>query len=344
VGDSRGFVRKLSPSGDVQWEAPLDTPATDIVEALVEGPTGGIFAAGRTTGAFADGVQGGQFDAFTAVLTNSGVVSAVRQFGDERPQHPRRLALAGERLLLVGFDDTFVPSNYVEDWENWFAAELSVRDLRDRWRKVARTVQGDLASAVIVDGQGASYVAGSNTGGSQPGIWLRKLDAFGNEIWGSRLSSSGIDTSAALAFAKDGSLLLAGTHFGGSQPVLISVDPGSGAPRWTTFGPRELDGTAVTDMAVDAKGNIFVTGSTAHAIAPRYTNRGVYDPYVVRFDAQANLTGTWQGGSEADEETTAVAVDSCGRVLVAGWTDGAIAGASSGRRDAFLIPVQLQDE
>src|SRR5919201_4621696 len=83
TGNSRGFVRKLSASGEVQWEATLDTSATDIVEALAESPAGRIYAAGRTTGAFGGATQRGQFDAFTAVLTSAGTVSAVTQFGDE---------------------------------------------------------------------------------------------------------------------------------------------------------------------------------------------------------------------------------------------------------------------
>ncbi len=346
VGNSRGFVRRLDASGKLEWEAALDTPQTDIVEALVESPDGRVYAAGRTTGAFPGAVQGGQFDGFTALLGQGGAVSAVRQFGDERPQHPRRLALSGSRLLLAGFDDVFIPTNYVEDRENWFAAELSAGDLAEAWRiPAARTAYGDVASAVIVDAEGAAYLAGSSQGGAQPGIWLRKLDVLGHEIWGSRLSSSGGDSAAALAFAKDGSVLLGGTNVGGLHPVLISVDRATGAPRWTTFGPRDLNGTGISDMTVDADGNVFVTGSTAEVVAPRYLNRGFYDPFVMRFDAGGTLTGTWQGGTAADEEPTAVAIDSCGRVLIAGWTEGALAGAgSSGRRDAFLLEVRLRDE
>src|SRR3954468_25003659 len=41
AGDSQAFVRKLSPSGAIDWETPLDTAQTDIAEALVELPSGG---------------------------------------------------------------------------------------------------------------------------------------------------------------------------------------------------------------------------------------------------------------------------------------------------------------
>jgi hypothetical protein len=65
----------------------------------------------------------------------------------------------------------------------------------------------------------------------------------------------------------------------------------------------------------------------------------------LRFDAAGKLTGSWQGGSSMDDEATGIALDSCGRILVSGWTDGVVAGtASLGRRDAFLLSVQLQAE
>ncbi len=344
VGDAKGYVRKLSVDGAVEWETALDTSATDIVEAVVEDGAGRVHVAGRTTGAFTGATQAGQFDAFVATLAADGRISAVRQFGDERPQHPRRLALAGPRLLLAGFDDVFVPTNYVEDWENWFVAEHAADGLTQTFWRPVRTAFPDLASALAVDPEGAVYVAGSSSGGDQPGIWVRKLDVRGDEIWGVRLSSVGIDTAAGVAFGADGSVLIGGTRFGNSSPVVYSLDRASGAKRWAAEAPRELTATAVTDMAVDASGNVYLTGSTATAVSPAWTNRGVYDPYVLRFAPAGALTATWQGGSAADDEPTAIALDSCGRVLIAGWTDGALAQTRQGRRDAFLVSVDLRPE
>jgi outer membrane protein assembly factor BamB len=231
-------------------------------------------------------------------------------------------------------------------WENWFAAELSAADLRQTWWVPARTAYGDVASAVAVDADGGVFVAGANQGGQQPGIWARKLDAQGQQIWGSRLTPSGADFAAALAFASDRSLLLAGTRMaGGSQPVVFALDPATGAPRWSASVPRDLNGSGLSDVVVDAAGNIFVAGSTVTSVAPGFTHQGGLDPFALRFDAEGKLTGSWQGGSAADEEATAIALDSCGRILVSGWTDGAVAGVESlGRRDAFLLSVQLQAE
>jgi hypothetical protein len=79
-------------------------------------------------------------------------------------------------------------------------------------------------------------------------------------------------------------------------------------------------------------------------VAPAFTNRGGSDAFVLRFDGTGKLTGSWQGGSAAEDEATGIAIDTCGRIVVAGWSDGAMAGAPAGRRDAFLLSVELHEE
>ena len=69
------------------------------------------------------------------------------------------------------------------------------------------------------------------------------------------------------------------------QPVVIDADRASGAPRWTFSGPRDLNGTAVTDMTVDGNGKVYLIGATMVPIAPRYAIRGASDPHRMRFQA-----------------------------------------------------------
>lgn len=122
-----------------------------------------------------------------------------------------------------------------------------------------------------------------------------------------------------------------------SDPCASAIDLRAALDYLRAAGPGR---TGVSDMT-DAEGNVYLTGSTATAVAPRYANRGAYDPFVMRFNAGGTLTGTWQGGSVADEEPT----DSCGPIVIAGWTEGTLAGpGSSGRRDAFLLAVELHGE
>jgi len=83
----------------------------------------------------------------------------------------------------------------------------------------------------------AVYLAGSNQGGTQPGVFLLKFDANGNQLFGARLSGSGFDNAAALLLTPGGELLLASTRIDGgtgtSDPVLQSLDRATGAPLWT---------------------------------------------------------------------------------------------------------------
>src|SRR5580692_1889095 len=70
--------------------------------------------AGGTSGAFPTFVNQGQFDLFLARLDPGGQVTSLLQAGNERPQHPVRLGLApGGAVLVAGWDDTYIPTNYV---------------------------------------------------------------------------------------------------------------------------------------------------------------------------------------------------------------------------------------
>ena len=83
------------------------------------------------------------------------------------------------------------------------------------------------------------------------------------------------------------------------------------------------------------------SGDMATAVAPAFSHRGASDAFVLRFDRTGKVNGSWQGGSAAENEATGIALDCCGRIMIAGWTDGAMAEASAGRRDAFLLSVEL---
>src|SRR5947209_926544 len=74
----------------------------------------------------------------------------------------------------------------------------------------------------------AIYLAGSNQGGPQPGVVVRKFDANGNDVWGVRLSPTGFDTAGGLLLTATGELILASTRIDGgtgtSDAALQSID------------------------------------------------------------------------------------------------------------------------
>ncbi|MBN1210729.1 MAG: SBBP repeat-containing protein [Myxococcaceae bacterium] len=355
-GQARGFVLRVGASGQVEWRRSLDTPGVDAVEALVVEPGGArVWAAGRTTGAFEGFSAKGQFDGFLASLTAEGMSRVEFQWGDERPQHPVRLSLEpGGAVVVAGYDDIYVPSNYVEAWEDPFLLRLergSEGAWGQAWLQSRDSNESDMHTGVSV-GQGAeSYVSGNILAGASRGAFVQRRDTRGEVVWSRWLSQFQFDTAAAVVALPGGDVVVAGTTFGavGDQPLrgdqqayVARLDGATGETRWVTQAGTP-GSEFVTALAVDARGHAYVAGDTGGRFEGATGEQGDADPFVLEFGSDGVLLGTWQHGSAGggDDHVADVAVDACGRVFIAGYTRGAfIAGsAASGDRDAFLAPV-----
>jgi hypothetical protein len=343
TGDAHGFVRALRPTGEVAWETVLATAGTDAAEALAFAADGTIAVAGRTTGAFPGATNAGQFDAFVARLEPSGLLRDVRQWGDERPQHPRRVLFHGGDLYVGGYEDLFIPSNFVQDVENPFFAQLGATAATPSIWLTSRTRFPDRVDGLAAEPDGSAfYLAGSNQGGPQPGVFVLKFDANGNQVFGARLSPTGFDTAGGLLLSASGELLLASTRVDGgtgtSDPVLQSLDRATLAPLWTRRYLTTSAAEFVTGLAADGTGNLYLGGWIQGDLDPSRPGKGGIDFFALKVDAQGAPLASWQGGTAGNDFATALAVDSCGRVLVAGSTDGTLPGSTSaGRRDALLM-------
>ena len=110
---------------------------------------------------------------------------------------------------------------------------------------------------------------------------------------------------------------------------------------WNTFlGGSDVD--YATGMAVDASGNVYVTGYSfaawQGATAPRRLfSGGATDAFVAKLDASGNLLwNTFLGGSGSLGEGTdignGIAVDGSGNIYVVGYSDDTWQGATAPRR------------
>ena len=374
AGDSRGILWRVgAASGDVAKS--FDLPGTsESLEVLTFHPvTGALYFAGRTTGAFdrahgasADFTHLGQQDVFVG-SEQDGVLY---QGGSVRPQHPNRLAFDSQGALIVsGFDDYYVPTGarYVERWDDPFLIKLERPaeglTLSERWSRSFDTSSIDRLFGLAVDTRRDSsiYVTGNSESGSMRGSFVRRIDPATGEpgpLW--RQSAISMDTMQAAHFREDGNLLIAGSTFGvmgpqshGEQDVvvrLLNMDPEKGPigePLWTKqYGSPGAD--FVTDMAVDAQGHIVLVGETLGSVleAEPTANKGSYDVFMMKLDANGDLLDVQQWGSEGDDHPNAVAVDACGEIFIAGYTTGGLLGPGTvdGGRDAFLLTTARRTE
>ena len=333
TANSRAVVRQLDTDGRILWDsrAEFDSPGTDVAEALALGVDGRVHVAGRTTGTLDGRANAGQFDAFIAWTDSATPASTWQrlQTGTERPEHPRRLAVANNGdVHMAGWDDTFVPTNYVAAWQDPIAFRFTRQGggLAQAWRYQGGSDVPDIADGLAVDGAGNTYLGGSVQSGAQRGMFLRKLDADGRALWTARYTSLPVDHIAAVQLLPDGYLLVAGTVYGsfrgntsfGEQDVFVArvaADDGRVLASWQ-FGGAGSEW--LTDMKIDAQGRILLLGETDGSMVPGQANAGATDLFMLRLDSQGKVLARTQWGTIADEQGRRLAADSCGRVVATG--------------------------
>lgn len=198
----------------------------------------------------------------------------------------------------------------------------------DRARAIATAV--DASNNVVVVGYGKNAANNDD-------IYLIKyaatppLDGFGKAIpaWSATpYDGGGNDYPSALAFDKDGNIFITGYRHNGTNYDIYTAkyNGATGAKIWDHI----LDGAGLGDdygqsLAVDAAGNVYVTGSVRNAagnddiILVKYDGKTV--PTADRVIWQKTYDGTTAGNPNADDKGVTVRYDLIDdTVVVAGTT------------------------
>jgi hypothetical protein len=150
-----------------------------------------------------------------------------------------------------------------------------------------------------------------------------KVDASGNQIWGTLLGGPTADNAIALAIDTNGNVVLTGST-DGQFPTTPGAAVGSGTSAKVFAAKITADGSkfiysaylpesvgASSSIAVDAAGNAYIAGKTSSGHAS-----------IVKLSADGStiVYNATLAASSADV-VTAVAVDPAGNALVAGQTN-----------------------
>jgi uncharacterized delta-60 repeat protein len=177
-------------------------------------------------------------------------------------------------------------------------------------------------NAIAVDSSGNVYVAGWSAGTENTDYVVIKYNSNGDQQWAERYNGSGNGYDAPYGIALDSSsnVYVTGTSTGdgtGSDYTTIKFD-NNGQQQWVKSYNGSGNGyDAGQALAVDASGNVYVTGvSTAQ--------NGLGDCVTIKYDTNGNeqWVKVYDGPANGTDYGNAVAVDSSGNVYVTGSSTG----------------------
>lgn len=209
-------------------------------------------------------------------------------------------------------------------------------------------------SSIAVDASGSVYITGNfrDTVDFDPGagtayltsagfadIFIQKLNSDGKFLWVKAITGIGHDRSFGIAVDATGNV-----YTTGSFQSTADFDPGAGTFSLTSAGPTDmfvckLDsagsfvwaksmggslGDFASGIAVDASGNVYITGTLSQARSPAWKAAKMgsggtdADIFVSKLDSDGNFLWANSMGGVLIDGGRGIAVDAWGNVYIAG--------------------------
>ena len=212
----------------------------------------------------------------------------------------------------------------------------------DRWTRQNYHTSYDLIHDINIDTSGNSYAVGSTTGSLYGNISLGKHDCLimkhspdGVRLWAKQLGTSSSDTCYSLSLDTNRNIFILGHTQSGPESeasicLLIKLDP-SGNELWRRNVAASLNNYCYA-VGTDSQGAVWMGGETFGNL-PGFTNQGIKDLFIVKFDALGNQLFSHQWGSTQIDYLRALRVNSQDEVIIGGYVHDSVDGlAYSGPR------------
>jgi hypothetical protein len=310
------YTIKYNSNGDIVWASRYNNGTannTDIASAIVVDDSQNVYVTGRSWGT--------SFDYYTIKYGANGVSLWEKRYNNNEA-NGEDIANA---IAVDGSGNVYVTGQSAGNGTNWdfytIAYDPNGNILwTDRYNGTGNNL--DVAKAIVVDESGNVYITGTSVGaGSGNDMLTIKYNSLGNDLWTARYNAiaNGSDEPNALAVDESGNVYITGLSVGagsGADYLTIKYDP-NGEELWDNRysgpnpGSSNVDDQA-TSIAVDASGNVFVTG--------RSVQGGNYNYATLKYDANGNTMweSTYDHPSNSNDTGVALALDAAGDVYVTG--------------------------
>ena len=363
AGSCDAFVAKLSNGGALQWHTFLGSSSDEVGYGIAVDATGNVYATGYSEadwGGSPVSTHSGSYDVFVAKLSNSGSLTWHTFLGSSSTDQSYGIAVdASGNVYATGYSEATwgSPVNAFSagiDHEDAFAAKLdSSGNLT--WHTFLGsadddddTDNNDTGRGIAVDASGNVYVTGFSdadwgspvsafSGDSESDAFVAKLNSSGVRQWHTFMGSSSRDRGYGIAIDGSANVYVTGSSdatwgspeidYAGDSDAFAAELSSSGTLAWNAFLGSSSEGDSGYGIAVDASGNVYVTGySYADWGSPvsAFSGDSASDAFVAKLGEnlpEMDVSGL--GNSITDGDTTPVPADDTdfGSVAVAGGTN-----------------------
>jgi uncharacterized delta-60 repeat protein len=204
-------------------------------------------------------------------------------------------------FIMITYE--YTPAQVAEEWVVRYAVPGSV---------------DNIPVGIAVDSKGNVYIGGYSGSAGSYDYTVVKYDSNGNRLWVAIYNGpgDGEDIAAAMALDPSGNVYVTGQSLGSdtlSDYATIKYDT-NGKELWVARYNGTGNGEDVaTGMALDASGNVYVTGGSVGS-------ETMSDYVTIKYDGNGNelWVARYNGPGNGIDASQAVAIDPSGNVVVSG--------------------------